>query len=308
MRLAFMGTPAFAAALLPDLVAAGHDVAAVYTQPPKPRGRGQSLRPTPVHEIALGLGLKVLTPETLKTSDAATAFRALDLDAAVVVAYGQILRQPILEAPRLGCFNVHASLLPRWRGAAPIQRALMAGDPVTGVQVMRMAAGLDEGPVLSSAEVAIQADDTAGSLHDRLQDAARILLPETLRDIELGRAVERPQAEEGVTYARKISSEETRIDWTRAAAEVDRTIRGLSPSPGAWFELPTQKGPMRVKALSSRLGLGRGAPGEMLDDNLLIACGEGALRLLKVQREGRTGQSSAEFLRGLGSPSDLKLL
>jgi methionyl-tRNA formyltransferase len=308
MRLAFMGTPPFAAALLPDLVAAGHDIAAVYTQPPKPRGRGQSLRPTPVHEIALGLGLKVLTPETLKTPDAATAFRALDLDAAVVVAYGQILRQPILEAPRLGCFNVHASLLPRWRGAAPIQRAIMAGDPVTGVQVMRMTAGLDEGPVLSSAEVAIEADDTAGSLHDRLQDAARILLPETLRDIELGRAVERPQAEEGVTYARKISSEETRIDWTRAAAEVDRTIRGLSPSPGAWFELPTQKGPMRVKALSSRLGLGRGAPGEMLDDNLLIACGEGAVRLLKVQREGRTGQSSAEFLRGLGSPADLKLL
>jgi methionyl-tRNA formyltransferase len=250
----------------------------------------------------------VRTPETLKSDEAVEEFRALELDAAVVVAYGQILRQPILEAPALGCFNVHASLLPRWRGAAPIQRALMAGDAVTGVQVMRMTAGLDEGPILSTAKVLIAADDTAGALHDRLLDAARVLLPRTLADIEGRRAIELPQDIEGATYARKITTPEARIDWTRAGVDVDRMIRGLSPTPGAWFELYGPKGPLRVKALNSRMGLGRGAPGETLDENLLIACGEGAVRLLVVQREGRTPQSAGEFLRGLGSPQDLKLL
>ncbi|MFC3078772.1 methionyl-tRNA formyltransferase [Phenylobacterium terrae] len=298
MRLAFLGTPDFAARALQAVLEAGHEVAAVYSQPPAPRGRGQALRPSPVHAFAEEQGLSVRTPASLRDPAEVEAFRALGLDAAVVVAFGQILTREILEAPRLGCFNVHASLLPRWRGAAPIQRAIMAGDAVTGVQVMRMTEGLDEGPVLSTATVRIGPLDTAGSLHDRLAEAGARLLAETLEAIARGEAVETPQAEEGVTYAKKISAKAARLKWTRPAAEIDRKIRGLSPFPGAWFEAPTDKGPVRIKALLSRYEDGEGTPGEVLDDGLLIACGEGAVRLLKVQREGRGPQDADVFLRG----------
>lgn len=298
MRLAFLGTPDFAARALAAVLDAGHDVVAVYSQPPAPRGRGQALQPSPVHAFAEARGLEVRTPASLREPAQVEAFRALGLDAAVVVAFGQILTREILEAPRLGCFNVHASLLPRWRGAAPIQRAIMAGDPVTGVQVMRMTEGLDEGPVLAAASLAIEPLDTAGTLHDRLAEAGARLLVETLAALEQGRAVETPQDAEGVTYARKISARAARLKWTRPAAEIDRKIRGLSPFPGAWFEVAGEKGTVRVKALLSRAEAGAGEPGELLDDRLLVACGEGAVRLLKVQREGRGPQDADVFLRG----------
>jgi methionyl-tRNA formyltransferase len=298
MRLAFLGTPDFSVACLAELVAAGHEIACVYSQPPAPRGRGQDLKPSPVHAFAESLGLPVRTPVSMKTQEEIEAFQALDLDAAVVVAFGQILVRDVLEAPRLGCFNLHASLLPRWRGAAPIQRAIMAGDAVTGVQVMRMSEGLDEGPVLMGEQVRIDALETAGTLHDKLAAVGARLLPIALAAIERGGAREVPQAEDGVTYAKKIKSAEARIDWTRSAAEVDRHIRGLSPFPGAWFEAPSEKGFVRVKALLSRVEDADGAPGAALDDALLIACGDGAIRLLKAQREGKGVQDAEVFLRG----------
>ena len=298
MRIAFLGTPDFAVACLAELVASGHEIVCVYSQPPAPRGRGQELKPSPVHAFAEGLGLPVRTPVSMKTAEEIEAFKALDLDAAVVVAFGQILVKDVLEAPKLGCFNLHASLLPRWRGAAPIQRAIMAGDAVTGVQVMRMSEGLDEGPVLLSETVRIDALDTVASLHDRLAAVGARLLPVALAAIERGGAVETPQAEEGVTYAKKIKPAEARIDWTRPAAEVDRHIRGLSPFPGAWFEAPSEKGPVRVKALLSKVEDASGAPGAVLDDALLIACGEGSVRLLKAQREGKGVQEAKVFVRG----------
>jgi len=298
MRIAFLGTPDFAVQALAELVAAGHEIACVYSQPPAPRGRGHELRPSPVHAFAEGLGLPVRTPASMRDPAEIEAFAALGLDAAVVVAFGQILPRAVLEAPRLGAFNVHASLLPRWRGAAPIQRALMAGDACTGVQVMRMTEGLDEGPVLLSETVPIGFDDTAGSLHDRLALAGAALLPRALAALERGGVTETAQAVEGVTYARKIKPEEARIDWSRPGPEVDRHIRGLSPSPGAWFEVTGERGPVRVKALTSRVSPAAGFPGEVLDDALLIACGEGAVRLLTVQREGKGPQDAATFLRG----------
>jgi len=298
MRIAFMGTPVFAARLLTAVHAHGHDIVAVYAQPPAPRGRGQTLQPSPVQAEAERLGLPVRTPVSMRDEDAIAGFQALDLDAAVVVAYGQILVKQVLDAPRLGAFNVHASLLPRWRGAAPIQRAIMAGDRETGVQVMRMTEGLDEGPVLMTAHVAIDPEDTAGSLHDKLMQAGAALLPRALAAVQAGEAQALPQPEAGATYARKIKPSEARIDWTRTSIEIDRQIRGLSPFPGAWFMAETSKGPVRVKALLSRLGLGAGAPGERLDDRLLVACGEGAVRLLQVQAEGRTAQDAEAFLRG----------
>jgi methionyl-tRNA formyltransferase len=298
MRLAFLGTPDFSVACLAELVAAGHEIACVYSQPPAPRGRGQDLKPSPVHAFAESLGLPVRTPVSMKTPEEIEAIKALDLDAAVVVAFGQILVRDVLEAPRLGCFNLHASLLPRWRGAAPIQRAIMAGDAVTGVQVMRMSEGLDEGPVLMGEQVRIDALETAGSLHDKLAGVGSRLLPIALAAVERGGAREAPQAEEGVTYAKKIKSAEARIDWTRPTAEVDRHIRGLSPFPGAWFEAPSEKGPVRVKALLSRVEDGDGPAGTALDDALLIACGDGAVRLLKAQREGKGVQDAEVFLRG----------
>jgi len=298
MRIAFLGTPDFAVAALAALVEAGHDVACVYSQPPAPRGRGQALKPSPVHAYAEERGIPVRTPASMRTPEEVAAFEALELDAGVVVAFGQILPAEVLNAPRLGCFNLHASLLPRWRGAAPIQRAIIAGDRVTGVEVMQMTEGLDEGPVLASETVRIDALETAGTLHDRLAAVGADLLARTLGAVERGEAIAKPQAEEGATYAKKIRPKEARIRWDRPAAEVDRKIRGLSPFPGAWFELPTPKGPVRVKALLSRLEDGEGAPGQVLDDALLVACAQGAVRLLRVQREGKGPQDAEAFLRG----------
>ncbi|MBS0297368.1 MAG: methionyl-tRNA formyltransferase [Proteobacteria bacterium] len=303
MRIAFMGTPDFAAQCLAELVASGHEIAAVYTQPPRPRGRGHTLQPSPVHAFAEGLGLTVRTPVSMRDPAEIEAFAALDLDAAVVVAFGQILPQAVLDAPRLGAFNLHASLLPRWRGAAPIQRAIMAGDAVTGVQVMRMTAGLDEGPILLSETVAIEWDETAATLTDKLALVGASLLPRALAAVERGGAVETAQAEDGVTYASKIKPAEARIDWSRPAPVVDRHIRGLSPFPGAWFEAPSDRGPdgrgpVRVKVLMSQVSPAAGRPGEVLDDGLLIACGEGAVRLTRVQREGKGPQDAETFLRG----------
>jgi len=298
MRLAFLGTPDFSVTVLAALVEAGHEIVCAYSQPPAPRGRGQTLKPSPVHAFAEARGIMVRTPASMRDPAEIEAFAALGADAAVVVAFGQILPGAVLDAPRLGSFNLHASLLPRWRGAAPIQRAIMAGDEVTGVEVMRMTEGLDEGPVLATATVRIGPLDTAGTIHDRLAAAAADLIVRTLPEIEAGRAVETPQAEDGVTYAKKIRTKEARIDWTPPAREVDRKIRGLSPFPGAWFLLPTDKGEVRVKALLSTFEDAEGAPGAVLDDRLLVACGEGAVRLLKVQREGKGAQDAEIFLRG----------
>jgi methionyl-tRNA formyltransferase len=297
MRLAFMGTPEFAVPSLAELIASGHEIVAVYSQPPRPRGRGQKLTPSPVHAFAESMGLPVFTPESMKAAEAIDIFRSLDLDAACVVAYGQILKPAVLEAPRLGCFNLHGSLLPRWRGAAPIQRAIMAGDRQTGVQIMRMSEGLDEGPILLGEVMDIHADDTAASLSERMAHVGAGLWPRALAAIERGGATETPQAGEP-TYARKITPAEARIDWTRPAAEVDARIRGPSPFPGAWFEAPSENGPVRVKALLSALADGSGAPGTVLDDGLTIACGAGAVRLIRVQREGKAAQSAEQMLRG----------
>ena len=298
MRLAFLGTPDFALAALRRLVAAGHEIACVYSQPPAPRGRGHTLQPSPVHAFALERGLPVRTPASMRDPGEIFAFQALELDAAVVVAFGQILPAEVLEAPLLGSFNLHGSLLPRWRGAAPIQRAVMAGDPVTGVEVMRMTEGLDEGPVLASETLRIGPLDTAGTVYDRMAAIGAELLARTLPQIEAGTAIETPQAEEGATYAKKIRPKETRIVWSRPGVEVDRKIRGLSPFPGAWFQLAGDKGPVRVKALLSAYEDAEGAPGQVLDDRLLVATGEGAVRLLRVQREGRGPQEADAFLRG----------
>ncbi len=303
MRLVFMGSPEFAVTALKALIAAGHDIACVYTQPPRPAGRGKQERRTPVHELAGACGFEICTPKSLKRSEEQRAFAALGADAAVVVAYGLILPQAILDAPKRGAFNLHASLLPRWRGAAPIQRAIMAGDRLTGVQVMRMETGLDTGPILASESMTIESDDTASTLHDKLAGVGATLLRETLEKLEQGAVVESPQAMEGVTYAHKITPGETRIDWTRPAREVDCMIRGLSPHPGAWFEL----GGVRIKALMSRLGQGAGAPGEALDDALLVACGGGAVRLTSVQREGRAPLSAETYLRGHPVPAGVRL-
>lgn len=307
MRIAFLGTPDFALASLRRLVEAGQEVACVYSQPPAPRGRGHELRPSPVHAFALERGLPVRTPASMRDPAEIAAFKALSLDAAVVVAFGQILPGEVLEAPRLGSFNLHGSLLPRWRGAAPIQRAVMAGDAVTGVQVMRMTEGLDEGPVLATETLRIGPLDTAGTVHDRMAAAGAELLARTLADIEAGRATETSQAAEGATYAKKIRPREARIDWARPGRELDCKIRGLSPFPGAWFELPTEKGPVRVKALLSAFEDADGPPGVTLDERLLVGAGEGAVRLLRVQREGRGPQEAEAFLRGTPVAAGTKL-
>lgn len=298
MRIAFLGTPEFARIALARLVEEGQEIACVYSQPPAPRGRGHELKPSPVHAFALEHGLTVRTPASMRDPAEIEAFRALELDAAVVVAFGQILPREVLEAPRLGAFNLHGSLLPRWRGAAPIQRAVMAGDPVTGVQVMSMTEGLDEGAVLATETLRIGPLDTAGTVTERMAAAGAELLVRTLPLIARGEAVETPQAGEGATYAKKIRPKEARIDWSKPGRELDWKIRGLSPFPGAWFELPTDKGPVRVKALLSAFEDADGTPGEVLDDRLLVAAGEGAVRLLRVQREGRGPQDAELFLRG----------
>ena len=270
----------------------------VYSQPPAPRGRGQDLKPSATHAMALSLGLEVRTPVSMRDPQVIAEFAALKLDAAVVVAFGQILPTAVLDAPKLGSFNLHASLLPRWRGAAPIQRAIMAGDAQSGVQVMRMTEGLDEGPILAGTVLDISPLDTAGSLHDRMMAAGADLLVTTLNDIAAGRAIETPQAAEGATYAKKIRTKEARLNWEKPAVDLDRKIRGLSPFPGAWFEFATEKGPVRVKVLLSRVEDGDGSPGDVLDDALLVATGSGAVRLLKVQREGKGAQDAEVFLRG----------
>ncbi|MEL6218260.1 MAG: methionyl-tRNA formyltransferase [Pseudomonadota bacterium] len=293
MRLAFLGTPDFAVTVLRALVDAGHDVARVYAQPPARAGRGRALRPSAVEAAARALGLSVETPERFR--DAEEGFAALDLDVAVVVAYGQILRPPALTAPRHGCLNVHASLLPRWRGAAPIQRAVMAGDQLTGVCVMRMEQGLDTGPVLARAETPIGPNDTAGILHDRLSELGARLMVETLGRLADGPVEAVPQPTEGVTYAAKIQKSEARIDWARPAQEVAAHIRGLSPFPGAWCEI----GGDRVKVLMAQFETAeRAEPGTVLDERLLVACGGGAVRLTRLQRAGRGPVDGADYLRG----------
>ena len=294
MRLAFMGTPAFAGPSLAELIASGHEIVAVYSQPPRPKGRGQKLTPSPVHAFAEAMGLPVFTPESMKSPQAIADFQSLDLDAACVVAYGQILKPEVLEAPRLGCFNLHGSLLPRWRGAAPIQRAIMAGDRETGVQIMRMTEGLDEGNILLGEVMPINPDDTSATLAERMAVTGATLWTRALAAIERGGVTDTEQVGEP-TYARKITPAEARIDWTRPAAEIDAQIRGLSPFPGAWCEAPDGT---RMKVLMSRLEAGQGEPGAVLDDGLLIACGEGAVRLVRVQREGRAAQEASEFLKG----------
>ncbi len=299
LRLAFMGTPRFAAPALAALVSAGHEIAAVYTQPPRPKGRGHELAKSDVHVLAERAGLPVRTPARLKAPEDQADFAALDLDAAVVVAYGLILPKPILDAPRLGCVNIHASLLPRWRGAAPIQRAVMAGDRETGVMTMLMDEGLDTGPVLMAERVAIRPDMTAGELHDALSPLGADLIVRTLAAMALGQIEPRAQPTDGATYAAKIDKAETRIDWTRPAEEIRNRIRGLAPAPGAW----TMLGSERLKVLRASRAEGSGEPGVVLDGRLAIACGDGALRLEIVQRDGGRAMPAEDMLRGLAAPA-----
>ncbi len=299
MRLAFMGSPDFAVPSLKALIAAGHDIVCVYSQPPRPAGRGKQLRNTPVHDAALDAGIEVRHPASIKSQEEKDAFAALNLDAAIVVAYGLILPKAVLAAPKYGCINLHGSLLPRWRGAAPMQRAIMAGDLVTGVQTMQMEAGLDTGPVYLTAETPITRKDTAGSIHDRLAELGGPLLLETLAGLDAGTLTAEPQAEDGVTYAHKLGSEDTRIDWTKPAAEIDCQIRGLSPFPGAWFEVEQNGKRVRVKALMSELTDGKGDAASVTDDQLTIACGDDcAVRLTRVQKAGKSACSAEDFLRG----------
>ena len=298
LRLIFMGTPDFAVPTLLELVAHGHEIAAVYTRTAKPAGRGMKLQPTPVAIEATRLGIPVLTPATLKTSEALEEFRACQADAAVVVAYGMILPQAILDAPKLGCFNLHASLLPRWRGAAPINRAIMAGDAETGVMVMKMEAGLDTGDVAMAERLAISDAMTAADLHDALAPLGGDLMVRAIGALERGRLQLTPQSTEGVTYAAKIDKAEARIDWNRPAREVLRHIHGLSPFPGAWCGLAIDGEPARIKILRGEVADGSGAPGDLLDDRLAVACRQGALRILELQRAGKQPMKAEEFLRG----------
>jgi len=307
MRIAFLGTPDFAVAALQALMTTPHQVVMVYAQPPAPRGRGQDLRPSPVQACAEAAGIPVRTPASMRDPAEIEAFTALDLDLAVVAAFGQILPGAVLDAPRRGSINLHASLLPRWRGAAPIQRAIMAGDRQTGLCIMRMTEGLDEGPVLLSDTLRIDALETAGTLHDRLADLGARLVVEAVHGLEQGTLSPAPQPEDGVTYAKKIRPKEAHINWTRPAEEVDRRIRGLSPFPGAWFTAPSDKGPIRIKALLSRAEDAEGEAGTVLDDALLIACGAGSVRLLRAQREGRAAQDAETFLRGFRLPAGAKV-
>lgn len=297
LRLVFMGTPEFAVPTLRALAEHGHDIAAVYTRAAKPSGRGMKLQPTPVEQEARRLGIPVLTPTTLKTPEAQQEFRAHNADAAVVVAYGMILPQAILDAPRLGCFNLHASLLPRWRGAAPINRAIMAGDAESGVMVMKMDAGLDTGDVAMSERIAITDAMTAADLHDALAPLGADLMARAMGALERGELQLTRQGDKGVIYAAKIEKAEARIDWQQPARKVLRHIHGLSPFPGAWCEMPIE-GETRVKILRCELAEGSGAPGELLDDRLTIACKEASIRILELQRAGKQPMKAEEFLRG----------
>ena len=296
MRLVFMGTPDFAVETLKALGEAGHDIACVYSQPPRPAGRGMAERPSPVHAYAAAKGIEVRTPTSLKLPEEQARFASLSADAAVVVAYGLLLPKPILDAPRLGCFNVHASLLPRWRGAAPIQRAIMAGDAETGVTIMRMEEGLDTGPMCRVGRLPITPATTALSLHDDLAALGARLMVEALAQNQIACV---PQPAEGVTYARKIDKAEARIDFGRSAEEVRNHIHGLSPFPGAWFAVNGT----RIKVLRCEVIDRGGEPGVFIDDRLCIACSRGAVRLLKLQREGKGAMEADEFLRGFPVPA-----
>jgi methionyl-tRNA formyltransferase len=298
LRLIFMGTPDFAVPTLLELVAHGHEIAAVYTRAAKPAGRGMKLQPTPVEVEARRFGIPVATPATLKTPEALEAFRAHDAEAAVVVAYGMILPQAILDTPKLGCYNLHASLLPRWRGAAPINRAIMAGDTKTGVMVMKMDAGLDTGDVAMAERTAIADAMTAADLHDALAPLGADLMVRAMGALERGRLQLARQSEDGVTYAAKIEKAEARIDWNKPARAVLRHIHGLSPFPGAWCEFASEGEQVRVKILRCETAQGAGVAGDVLDDHLTVACKEGALRILELQRAGKAPMKAEDFLRG----------
>lgn len=303
LRIAFMGTPDFAVPALAAIVAAGHTVPAVYTQPPRPAGRGKKPRPSPVAVEAERLSLEVRAPVGLKNLAEQAAFAALDLDMAVVAAYGLILPRPVLDAPRLGCVNIHASLLPRWRGAAPIQRAIWAGDTETGISIMRMEAGLDTGPVYTQRRIDIGADGVAGSVHDALAALGAEMIVPAIAGIADGSFTATPQPEAGVTYARKIDKAETAVDWSLPADAVDRQVRALSPVPGAWFVHDGQ----RVKVLAGEVVAGDGEPGLVLDDRLTVACGKAAYRPTEVQRAGKGAMATDELLRGFAVSKDAKL-
>ena len=304
LRIIFMGTPVFSARVLEVILARGHQIVACYTRAPKPGGRrGLALTKSPVHELAESHEIPVFTPRSLRGEDEITTFSSHAADVAIVVAYGLILPKPVLEAPRLGCLNLHASLLPRWRGAAPIQRAIMAGDAETGVMVMQMEEGLDTGPVALTARTPIGADVTAGQLHDVLAGLGADLAVQALESLEGPGLTFTPQADEGVLYAHKIEKAEALIDWSAPARDVHNRICGLSPFPGAWFEADFGRGPERVKALQSSLvnAASGQPPGALVGDDLTIACGQGAVRLQEVQRAGKTPVSARDFLRGLGA-------
>jgi methionyl-tRNA formyltransferase len=305
MRIVFMGTPDFAVPTLAAVMAAGHEVAAVYTRAPRPAGRGMAERKSPVHLHAEGAGVEVLTPRSLREADRQQAFADHRADVGVVVAYGLILPEPVLEAPRCGCLNLHASALPRWRGAAPIARAVIAGDPATAASIMRMDAGLDTGPVCLAEAIPIGPDMTAGELHDALAERGAGLMVQALAAIERGSLICKPQPEAGVTYAAKIDKSETGIDFTRPAHEVHNHIRGLSPFPGAWLAAG-DKGE-RIKVLRSRIARGSGEPGTVLDAALTVACGEGAVQLLELQRAGKKPMTAAELLRGFPLPPGARI-
>ena len=307
LRLIFMGTPDFAVPTLLELVAHGHEVVAVYTRAPKQAGRGLKVQPTPVEQEARRLGLPVLTPSTLKTAEAVAEFRAHHAEAAVVVAYGMILPQDILDAPPLGCFNLHASLLPRWRGAAPINRAIMAGDAETGVMVMKMDAGLDTGDVAMAERLAITDAMTAADLYDALAPLGGDLMVRAMGALERGKLQLTRQSDQGVTYAAKIEKAEARIDWNKPARAVLRHVHGLSPFPGAWCEIPIEGEQMRVKILRCAIANGSGVPGDVLDDRLTVACKEGAIRILELQRAGKAPMKAEDFLRGTPLKPPLRL-
>jgi methionyl-tRNA formyltransferase len=310
MKIAFLGTSAFAVPALEALVEAGHELACVYTRAPKPAGRGQRERKSPVHETADALGLSVRTPRTLRNEEEAAAFKALDLDAAVVVSYGHILPGSFLEAPVLGCINIHGSLLPRWRGAAPIHRALLAGDAETGVTTMRMDEGLDTGPMLLAERTPISAADTAQTVHDRLARLGATLIVSTLDGLMRNTIEPVPQPEEGVTYAHKLGKEEGLLDWCRPAAELERKVRAFNPWPGTSFDAPHGDGTERIKVLQAGLALASGAPGTVSigrDGFPIVACGNGGLRLTKLQRAGKAAQSADAFLRGFPLPANTVL-
>lgn len=301
MRVIFMGTPDFSVPTLTEIVSSGHEVVAVYTRAPKPAGRGQAERKSPVHEAAEAFGIPVFTPKSLKGEAEQAQFAALDADVAVVVAYGLLLPKPILDAPSDGCLNLHGSLLPRWRGAAPIQRAIMAGDAQTGIVVMRMDEGLDTGPMGPTEIIPIGKDMTAGELHDQMMRLGADLMGRALAALERGSLDFTVQPEAGITYAQKIDKAEARLDFSKSADAVHNTIRGLSPFPGAWFELELAGKPVRIKALRSTPVDGNAAPGTLIGPDLTIACGSGAVRLTQVQREGKGAMDAATFLRGAGA-------